>query len=112
MFKHVYDAELSDYPIQPVGVILRNYSGEKISVVRKITVTVKYEHQEHILSLIVVKSNLPALFGRDWSSRIRVDWKNVFNVKVEVTTTVVVLFSLYVCKFRWIQTTLSLKLFR
>ncbi|XP_022796269.1 uncharacterized protein LOC111334721 [Stylophora pistillata] len=33
--KHVYDAELSDYPIQPVGVILHNYSGEKIPVVGK-----------------------------------------------------------------------------
>ena len=85
MSKHVYDAELSDYPIQPVGVILRNYSGEKIPVVGKITVPVKYKHQEHILDLIVVKSNLPALFDRDWWSRIRVDWKNVFNVKVEVT---------------------------
>ena len=85
MSKHVYDAELSDYPIQPVGVILRNYSGEKIPVVGKITVPVKYKHQEHILDLIVVQSNLPALFDRDWWSRIRVDWKNVFNVKVEVT---------------------------
>ena len=83
--KNVYDAELSDYPIQPVGVILRSYSGEKIPVVGKITVPVKYELQEHILDLIVVQGNLPALFGRDWLSRIRVDWRNVFNVKVEAT---------------------------
>ena len=82
---HVYDTELSDYPIQPVGVILRNYSGEKIPMVGKITVPVKYENQEHIIELIVVEGNLPALFGRDWLSRICVDWKNVFNVKVEVT---------------------------
>ena len=68
-----------------MGVILRNYSGEKIPVVGKITVPVKYENQEHILNLIVVEGNLPALFGRDWLSRIRVGWKNVFNVKVEVT---------------------------
>ena len=68
-----------------MGVILRNYSGEKIPVVGKITVPVKYESQEHILDLIVVEGNLPALLGRDWLSRIRVDWKNVFNVKVEVT---------------------------
>ena len=80
MSKHVYDTELSDYPIQPVAVILRNYSGEEIPVVGKITVPVKYENQEHILDLIVVEGNLPALFGRDWFSRIRVDWKNVFNV--------------------------------
>ena len=39
--KHVYDAELSDYHIQPVGVMLRNYSGERIPVVGKITVPVK-----------------------------------------------------------------------
>ena len=51
----------------------------------KITVPVKYENQEHILDLIVGESNLPALFGRDWLSRIRVDWRNVFNIKVEAT---------------------------
>ena len=61
--KHVYDAELSDYPIQSLGVILRNYSEEKIPVVGKITVLVKYENQEHILDLIVVEGNLPVLFG-------------------------------------------------
>ena len=49
--KYVYDAELSDYPIQLVGVILRSYSGEKIPVVGKITVPVKYENQEQILHL-------------------------------------------------------------
>ena len=83
--KYVYDAELSDYPIQPVGVILCNYSGEKIPVVGKITVPMKYENQEHILDLIVVEYNLPRLLGRDWLSRKRVDWRNVFNVKVEAT---------------------------
>ena len=83
--KYVYDAELSDYPIQPVGVTLRNYSAETIPVVRKITALVRCESQEHILDLIVVEGNLPALCGRTWLSRIRVDWKNVFNVKVEVT---------------------------
>ena len=61
--KYVYDAELSDYTIQLVGVILRNYSGERIPVVGKINVPVKYENQEHILDLIVVEGNLPALFG-------------------------------------------------
>ena len=61
--KHVYDAELSDYPIQPVGVNVRSYSGEKIPVVGKIAVPVKFENQEHILDLIVVEGNLPALLG-------------------------------------------------
>ena len=49
----------------------------------KITVAMKYENQEQYLDLIVVEGNLPALFGRDWQSGTRVDWKNVFNVKVK-----------------------------
>ena len=47
----------------------------------KIFCTSKIRSQQHILDLIVVK----ALLGRDWLSRIRVDWKNVFKVKAEVT---------------------------
>ena len=42
----------------------------------------KYENLEHILDLIVVESTLPALFGRDRLSRIKVHWKNVFKVEV------------------------------
>ena len=49
----MYDSELLDYPIQPVGVILRNFSREKIPVVGKITVPVKNSNQEHIRDLIV-----------------------------------------------------------
>ena len=60
--KHVYDSLLSNYPLQHAGVILRNYSGEKIPVVGKIYVSVKYENQEEVLDLIVVEGNLPALF--------------------------------------------------
>ena len=82
--KRVYDSVLSDYPLQHPGVILRNYSGEKIPVVGKISVPVKYDTQEEILDLIVVEGNLPALFGRDWLSRIKLDWKNMFGVKEEV----------------------------
>ena len=63
--KCVCDAELSDYPIQPVGVILRNYSGKKIPQVWEISVPVKYENMEHSLDLIVVEENLRALFERD-----------------------------------------------
>ena len=51
----------------------------------KTTVPEKYESQEHILDLIVVEGNLPALFGRDWLNRIRVGWRNVFKVKVEAS---------------------------
>ena len=50
----------------------------------KISVPVKYVNQEEVLDLIVVEGNLPALLGRDWLSRIKLDWKNMFKVKEEV----------------------------
>ena len=82
--KRVYDSVLSSYTLQHAGIILRSYSGEKIPVLGKISVPVKYDNQEKVLDLIVVEGNLPALFGRDWLSRIKLDWKNMFRVKEEV----------------------------
>ena len=82
--KCVYDSVLSNYTLQHAGIILHNYSGEKIPVLRKISVPVKYDEQEKVLDLIVVEGNLPVLFGRDWISRIKLHWKNMFRVKEEV----------------------------
>ena len=53
VFKYIYDAELSHYPMQPMGVLLRNYSREKTLVVGKITVPMKYENLEHVLDVII-----------------------------------------------------------
>ena len=63
---------------------LRSYSGEKIPVLGKVSVPVKYDNQEKVLDLFVVEGNLPALFGRDWLNRIKLDWKNMSRVKEEV----------------------------
>ena len=42
----VYDSVLSDYPLQSAGVFLRNYSGEKIPIVGRISVPLTYDNQE------------------------------------------------------------------
>ena len=82
--KCVYDSVLSDYSLQSAGVILHNYLGENIPIVGRISVPVKYDNQEEILDLIVLEGSLPALFGQDWLSRIKLNWKNMFGVKKEV----------------------------
>ena len=79
--KRVYDSVLSNYTLQHE---LSSYSGKKIPVLGNISVPVKYDNQEKVLDLIVVEGNLPALFGRDWLSRIEPGWKNMFRVKKEV----------------------------
>ena len=82
--KRVYDSALSNFTLQHAGIILRSYSGEKILVLGKTSAPVKYDNQEKVLDLIVVEGNLPALFGQDWLSGIKLNWKKTFRVKEEV----------------------------
>ena len=82
--KPVYDSALSNFTLQHAGIILRSYSGEKILVLGKTSAPVKYDNQEKVLDLIVVEGNLPALFGEDWLSGIKLNWKKTFSVQEEV----------------------------
>ena len=82
--KRVYDSALSNFTLQHAGIILRSYSGEKILVLGKTSAPVKYDNQEKVLDLIVVEGNLPVLFGQDWLSGIKLNWKKTFRVKEEV----------------------------
>ena len=63
--------------LQPSHTQLRTYSGEPIPVVGQLEVDVGYEGQVAKLPLLVVEGEGPSLFGRDWLSTIRLDWKSI-----------------------------------
>ena len=70
--QYVYNTLLTDFPLQNTDVTLRSYSGEKVPILGKISVPVKYSsNDEKVLDLVVVQGKRPALFGRDWLSKIR-----------------------------------------
>ena len=72
--QYVYNTLLTDFPLQNTDVTLRNYSGEKVPILGEISVPIKYSSNgEMVLDLIVVQGKRPALFGRDWLSKIRLD---------------------------------------
>ena len=76
---------LTDFPLQNTDVTLRNDSGEKVPILGKISVPVKYSSNvEKVLDLVVVQGKRPALFGRDWLSQIRLDWESIFKVTEHV----------------------------
>ena len=84
--QYVYNSLLSEFPLENTDITLCNYSGEKVPVLGKIRVPVKYAcNDEKVLDLIVVQGKRPALFGRDWLSKIRLDWENIFNVTENVS---------------------------
>jgi len=66
--------------------ILKTYSGEKIAPEGKLHVRVEYNNQVKDLTLYVVKTRGPALFGRDWLHQIQLDLKPVCTSAKEKPT--------------------------
>lgn len=63
--------------------VLQTYTGEKIPVLGKVMVPVKYGKQDCIeLQAIVVKGDGPDLIGRNWLQHIRLNWQQIFSVNL------------------------------
>ena len=50
-----------------------------------IMVPVEHNGQTATLPLIVTAGNGPNLFGRDWVSFLRLDWKTIFSIQPTLT---------------------------
>ena len=60
---------------------LCTHTGEALSVKGTVVVTVQYGSQIAELELIVVAGEGPALFGRDWLQRIKLDWERLSVIR-------------------------------
>ena len=58
-------------------VTLKTYTGQKITSKGEMKCIVKFKGQEEELTLQVVETPGPALFGRDWLSKIQLDWGEI-----------------------------------
>lgn len=73
--KSEYDDRLNKHVrLQETPLRLHTYTGETIRPVGVCTVDVRYDGQVKRLPLYVVKGAGPALFGRDWLDKIRLQW--------------------------------------
>ena len=72
------------HPLMKTEVILKTYSGEKISPEGVMNVRVQYNNQTKNLQLYVVKTQGPALFGRDWLRQIQLNWRTVKSITKKV----------------------------
>ena len=71
----------------PATIPLQAYTGERLSILGTIDVTVKhtFQSQQEQLKLLVVAGSGPSLVGRDWMKRIRLDWKSIGLFHVQAT---------------------------
>ena len=70
--------------LQQSTVKLHTYTGEQVVVIGSITVTICYDTQVVELPLLIVKGEGPSLFGRNWLSKIKLDWCAINQVTSHV----------------------------
>ena len=78
--EHIYKMHLSQLPLRKARD-LRSYSGDKLNLLGEVTVTVMYNNQKSTLPLVIVKGEKPALFGRNWLEKIKLNWGEIFAVE-------------------------------
>ena len=77
--EYLYRKHLSQLPLKEARE-LRNYSGDKLDLLGEFTVTVEYNAHKYELPLVIVKGDKPALFGRNWLEKIKLDWENILSI--------------------------------
>ena len=71
-----YQSMFSTMSLQPVTLLLKTYTSERMSVLGKLPVKVQYEDQPPIeQTLVVVTGDGPPLLGRNWLISMRLNWK-------------------------------------
>ena len=70
-------------PISKPSLALSTYTLEPIPVIGEVSVQVQHNGYTGTHQLVVVGGKGPALLGRDWLKRIRLDWASIQNVVSE-----------------------------
>ena len=60
---------------------MHTYSNELLQDLGQFEVKAQYNRQTLQLPLIVVEGKGPTLFGQDWLSQIRLDWKKIHSIQ-------------------------------
>jgi hypothetical protein len=78
--EHVYRNKLSNYALEDANVTLTSYTGTNVPLLGCISVPVQYNGNKHCLDLVVVKGRRPSLLGRDWLSKIKLNWSSICKI--------------------------------
>lgn len=65
----------------PSNTTLHAFTGHPLRVQGQLIVHLKYRDQSAYVPRLVVEGLGPSLFGRDWQSRIRLDWTTICNIR-------------------------------
>ncbi|XP_063961269.1 uncharacterized protein K02A2.6-like [Lytechinus pictus] len=82
MSKDTYERNFSDVPLRPNSLELRTYSGQQLDLCGEFECEVTYEGNTLLLPMMVTSyTNRPTLMGKNWLTKLKLDWNNVFHVE-------------------------------
>ncbi|XP_033758152.1 uncharacterized protein K02A2.6-like [Pecten maximus] len=83
----MYKEQFTDVPLKKTPVRLKTYSGECITPLGSLNVSVSVHNQKGNVDLLVLPQKGPALFGRDWLQKFKLDWHEIKVLDVLKSTT-------------------------
>lgn len=72
--ERLYQIQLRRYPLETTRTQLKDYQGRLLNLKGVAEVPVEYKGQKYQLPLVIVAGNWPALLGRNWLERVRLNW--------------------------------------
>ncbi|PFX22898.1 hypothetical protein AWC38_SpisGene12555 [Stylophora pistillata] len=82
MSKSTYTQKFSSFSLAPSNAILKTYTGEPVNVCGEMRCDVGYKGQIYLLPLLVADyTGKPTLLGRDWLTRVKLDWEKIFQIR-------------------------------
>ena len=79
--KSFYDKFCSHIPLKPTEVVLSTYTGEKINPLGEVKVDVEYGNSIYPLPLLILNTGTTPLFGRNWLSKVNLDWHHLPGIE-------------------------------
>ena len=80
--QETYNRHSKETPLQPSNTCLQTYTRHCVKMFGQFLVQFKYQNHNVTVPLLVVKGLRPSLFGRNWLSRIKLDWKPICSIRV------------------------------
>ena len=80
--QETFNKHFTGTPLKPSSTRLHTYTGHPVQVTGQFHVHLKYQDQSATLPLLVVEGSGPSLFGRDWLTQVKLDWKKICSIHV------------------------------
>lgn len=78
--EQLYKRRFKRAKLMPTNCVLRTYSKQSLRLRGSISVKLRCNGNTCTLNLLVVKGNVPALLGRDWIKKLKLDWSSLNRV--------------------------------